>query len=349
LNLTSLRRLQVTCAAIVCSAVVLAALGIFSWHTGYMAEELVLRQNATDDELAAQAGQGDEPIAIPAQDDTGRYFLRLRSVGFLNDPNDFAQVMVMVLPLLWWAVVPGRLLRNLLAVGVPSAVLAYAIYLTHSRGAYFGLAAMGLLAAHRKLGTFRTLLLTVLAVAAMGIVSIGGRELSSKEESAAQRVDAWYAGWTMLKSQPLFGVGYGNFLDHHHLTAHNSFVLCFAELGLFGYFAWLGLIVLTFTGLNRAVRCTPQEAPERELAVTLRSSLTAYMACAWFLSRSYQPGLYVVLALGIAAWTCAQTAAVPAAPQGPVEAIPWVRTTLIAMAVSISAVYLFIALQQVGA
>jgi putative inorganic carbon (hco3(-)) transporter len=347
-NLTSIKRLQVTCVAIVCSVVILAALGVFSWHTGFMADELVLRQNAVDEESVDPAVLGGERIEIPAHDDTGRYFLRLRSLGFLNDPNDFAQVMVMVLPLLWWTIVPGRLLRNFLIVGVPGAVLAYAIYLTHSRGAYFGVAAILLLAAHRALGTLKTLALVFLAAGAMGIISIGGRELSSKEESAAQRVDAWFAGWTMLKSQPLFGVGYGNFTDHHYLTAHNSFVLCFSELGLFGYFAWLGLIVLTFEGLNRAVRYAPQDTPERKLAVILRASLAGYMACAWFLSRSYQPGLYVVLALGIAAWVCARNLIGPAAQQPPIEPIPWARTTLIAMAVSIMAVYFFIALQQVG-
>ena len=348
MNLTSIRRLQVTCISIVVCVVVLAALGVFSWHTGFMAEELVLRQNATDEEAVDPLVRGSERIEVPAQDDSGRYFLRLRSVGFLNDPNDFAQVMVMVLPLLWWARIPGRRLRNGLLVGVPGLVLAYAIFLTHSRGAYFGVAAMLLLMAHRVLGSLRTMVLVAAAVGALGAISIGGRDMSAKEESAAQRVDAWYAGWTMLKSNPLFGVGYGNFTDNHYLTAHNSFVLGFSELGLFGYFAWLGLIIVTFKGLNRAARYAPPGQPEQDLAVTLRASLAAYMACAWFLSRTYQPGLYVVLALGIASWQCARSAIGPEAQQPPIEPIPWARTTAIAMVVSVAAVYAFIAMQQVG-
>ena len=252
LNLTSIRRLQVTCIAIVTCAVLLAALGIFSFHTGYKAEELVLRQNPTD-EGALEWVVAEDLSAIPAQDTSGRYFLRLRSLGFLNDPNDFAQFMVMVLPLLWWTHAPGRWVRNLIVVGIPGVMLSYAIYLTQSRGALLGVAAVLLLAAHRLLGTFKTVILVLLAAAAIGIVSFGGRELSTNEESAAQRIDAWYAGWNMLKAKPIFGVGYGNFLDYNPLTAHNSFVLCFSELGLFGYFAWLGLIVLTFLGLNREI------------------------------------------------------------------------------------------------
>lgn len=347
LNLTSLKRLQVTCVAIACSVVVLAALSVYSFHTGYMADELVLRQSPTEDEAYELAGPADE-VAIPAQDTSGRYFYRLRSLGFLNDPNDFAQVMVMVLPLLWWSHVPGRWLRNLLVIAAPAAMLGYAIYLTHSRGALLGVAALGLLVAHRVAGTFKTGILVLMAAATMGIVSVGGREVSTSEESAAQRIEAWYAGWTMLKAEPLFGVGYGNFLDYHYLTAHNSFVLCFSELGLFGYFAWLGLIVLTFAGLNRAVRLAPQEAPERRLAVMLRAALLSYMACAWFLSRTYQPGLYVVLALCISAWVCAGKVIAPSAPQVLDEAIAWPRATVLAMVISIATVYLFIAVQRVA-
>jgi putative inorganic carbon (hco3(-)) transporter len=345
LNLTSIGRLRTTCIAITASAVVLAGLGIYSFHTGFMAEELVLRQNPTDED-AIESVVLEDMNAIPAQDTSGRYFLRLRSLGFLNDPNDFAQFMVMVLPLLWWAHAPGRWLRNLLVLGVPGMLLGYAIYLTQSRGALLGIAAVLLMALHRWLGTVRALVLGAVAVAAVGIVSFGGRELSTNEESAAQRIDAWYAGWTMLKAKPLFGVGYGNFLDYNTLTAHNSFVLCFSELGLFGYFAWLGMIVLTFAGLNRAVRLAPPEAPERRLAVMLRAALIAYLACAWFLSRTYQPGLYVVLALCISAWICTQKLIAPTVPQAMEEALPWPKATVMAMVISIATIYAFIAAQR---
>ena len=60
-----------------------------------------------------------------------------------------------------------------------------------------------------------------------------------QDESNAGRLDAWSAGLGMFRQQPFFGVGYNMFTDHNEITAHNSFVLCFAELGLFGYFIWL--------------------------------------------------------------------------------------------------------------
>ena len=345
LNLTSLRRLQVTCVVIVCSVVVLAGLSVYSFHTGFMESELVLRQGASDDDdLDAPAELRD--YAAPADDKSGRFLIRVRSVGFLNDPNDFAQTMVMVLPLLWWFYLPGRKLRNLLVVAAPAALLGYATYLTHSRGALLGIAALALLAGQRWLGLVRTLILAAVVVAGISVASIGGRELSTKEQSVAQRIEAWQEGITMLRRQPVFGVGFGNFTDHHQLTAHNSFVLCFAELGLMGYFAWLGLIVLTFKGLRQAIRLAPANAPERRLAVMLNASLTAFLACAWFLSRTYSPGLYVLLALCVASWYSVRHINGPI-PQPEMQEPPaWRASTLLAMFASLTAVYMFVLLQR---
>jgi len=300
------------------------------------------------DQGAEESIEAFETGSVPAQETSGRYFYRLRSLGFLNDPNDFAQVLVMVLPLLWLAYVPGRWWRSLLVIGVPAALLGYALYLTQSRGALLGAAAVLLLFVQRRLGTSRTFVLAGIVFAALGAISFGGRELSTKEESASLRIDAWYAGWNMLKAKPVFGVGYGNFLDYNVLTAHNSFVLCFSELGLLGYFAWLGMIVLTFAGLNRAIRLAPLDAPERRVALILRAALIGFLVCAWFLSRTYQPGLYVLLALCISAWVCARKTIAHTAPQVVDEVIPWSKATVIAMTISIATVYAFIVAQRVG-
>jgi putative inorganic carbon (hco3(-)) transporter len=345
LNLTTLRRLQATCLVIVCCVVLLAGLGIYSFHTGYMAEELVLRQNTADD-VESDPYYDDIEFKAPADDKSGNYLLRVRSLGFLNDPNDFAQTMVMVLPLLWWLYVPGRWFRNLLVVVAPGLVLGYGIVLTQSRGAMLGIGAILLLAAHRMLGLTRTLLIMAPLVATVGLVSLGGRELSTKEQSAAQRVEAWQEGLIMLRTKPSLGVGFGNFTDHHYLTAHNSFVLCFAELGLIGYFAWMALIVLTFKGLQQGLRLAPIGSPERRMTDTLRAALVAYLACAWFLSRTYSPGLFVLLALCVAAWYSVREIHGPPPQSRDQEVVVWGKATLVAMFVSIATVYAFVLVQR---
>ena len=341
LNLTTLRRLQVTCVAITCSVVFLAALGVYSYYSGFMADVLVIRQVASENALLDSY---EEPAGFgaPADDLSGGYLYRVRSLGFLNDPNDFGQTMVTVLPLLWWLYVPRRLWRNLLLVAGPMALLGFTIYLTHSRGALLGVAALGLVVVNKVIGPVRTLLLTVTLAAGVSILSFGGRELSTKEESAAQRIEAWTEGLAMLKSNPVFGVGYSNFEDHHYITAHNSFVLCFAELGLVGYFAWMGLIVLAYQGLKQGIRLAASGSAERAMAVPLQAALIAYLACAWFLSRTYSPGLYLLLALCVAAWYVVRKVHGPPPSAVHAEPLHWRMATIAAMVTSLLGVYVFV-------
>ena len=152
----------------------------------------------------------------------------------------------------------------------------------------------------------------------------------------------------MLQHQPIFGVGYGNFLNHHYLTAHNSFVLCFAELGLVGFFLWVGMLALGFTGVNQVVQRAPADSLEYKLGVQLQASLVGFMTCAWFLSRTYQPGLYLLLALCAAvAWCTRQRWAQSAEGNWPV--VPWVWPTLVAVVISMTAVYGFVILDRITA
>ena len=345
LNLTTTRRLQITCAVVAACVVVLAAIGTYSFHTGFMAQELVLRQNTADEE----ARDSGDVAEIPAHDTSSKYILRVRSLGFLNDPNDFAQAMIMVMPILFLGYAKRTWLARLAFVGAPTALLGYAIFLTQSRGALFGLASLALFPLHRLLGTLRTsALLVTLAVVAVG-ASFGGREISSNESSAAQRINAWSDGLNMLKFKPLFGVGYGNFVDHHEITAHNSFVLCFAELGLLGYFVWLAMIVVAYKGLEQVLSRGPPERLERQLALSLRASLVGFLVCSWFLSRTYQPGLYILLALCIAAWYCDQGFAAKSSSDAAAQDLPsWRKSTVLAMTASIATVYMFVLSHNLG-
>jgi hypothetical protein len=336
LNLTSLRRLKIACGVIAASVVVLAVLGIYSYHTGWMARELVLRQAVSDDSTF----EGTVLESIPALDTSGRFLWRVRSLGFLHDPNDFAQALVMVVPLVWWARAVGHRLRNLLVVMLPTAIIGYCLYLTHSRGALLGVASMFVFGLQRALGLPRTVILLAVVVAGAQLGGFGGgREMGSGEQSAGERIDAWGDGLNMVRARPLLGVGYGRFTEHHERTAHNSFVLCFSELGLVGYFIWIAMIVVAYQGLALAIRDPAVGDAERGAAVYLRSSLVAFLTCAWFLSRTYQPGLYVLLALCVSAWHCAMFSRPANAP--PAAAVEWGRTTLSVMVVTVAAVYAF--------
>src|SRR5690606_25337016 len=142
-------------------------------------------------------------------------------------------------------------------------------------------------------------------MAAIATGATGGRGYSAGEASAGGRIEAWSEGLTMLGNHPVFGVGYGNFGEHHDYTAHNSFVLAFSELGLVGYVFWLALLVLAFRELAIARAISEPESDEARWSRLLQFSLVGFLVCALFLSRSFVPTLYLLLGLCYACWHCA--------------------------------------------
>lgn len=345
-NLLSLKRLRMACFVILACLFTLALTGINAYHTGYMAEELVLPQPKDD----RDGDLPEERPPVPAQDDSGAYMWRVRGVGLLNDPNDFAQALIVALPMLWWFVRKGAWFRNAIFVGLPAAVMIYCVTLTNSRGAILGIGAILFLGVRQKLGNFKTMLLLGIAVAGVVVVGMtGGRAMSTKERSAEERIEAWTEGFVMLKSSPVFGIGFGRFDDHHYLTAHNSFVLGFAELGLFGYFFWISTLALGFITVGRVAKYAPAGSEESLAGNILRSSLVGYITCAWFLSRTYQPMLFCILALCTAVWVCACRS--PACANiAPLHAPLKYSKLAFAMIIgSMSAVYMFIFMHRVGA
>ncbi|MGY0196288.1 O-antigen ligase family protein [Leptothrix sp. BB-4] len=190
---------------------------------------------------------------------------RITYLGFLNDPNDLAMSMLMSLPMAMYLGGGGTgfLLRWFWRA--MAGVIVYGVFLTNSRGALLALG--GILFAYFvwRYGLKRGLML--LPVLGLGLIAAApGRlaNMSADEESAAGRIDAWYEGFQMLRSNPLFGIGKGLFTEHNLLTAHNSFMLALAELGVVGYFVWFSGVLLTLIMLLRVVRHWPVDLPKAE-------------------------------------------------------------------------------------
>jgi putative inorganic carbon (hco3(-)) transporter len=231
---------------------------------------------------------------------------RITYVGLLNDPNDLSMVFLMALPFMFYLAkaLPHFVLRwgSWGAVGTT----LYATYLCNSRGSVLGLLAMTCTYAVRRFGWWRSVLVLPLLLAPILLLAPSRmNDMSADEESAAGRVDAWFEGFDMFKSHPLFGIGKGLFTDHNPLTAHNSFVLAIAELGLFGYFFWLSIVAVSVLMVYRLVRSPePQLQP---MASALAYSLMGTLVAAFFLSRSYVVYLFLLIALVVAVYQMART------------------------------------------
>lgn len=288
-TINSFSRLKILAIAIVCSTLIIAVQGIAAYHFGYRSDVLVMHEGTHEDDDAVSD-------ADPPPDD-GIHIRRIRSVGFLNDPNDLAQALLLALPLLMATWRRGRFAFNFSLVLIPAAILLYATYLTFSRGALIALAVIVVMAAKERWG-FLAASISAGAMALLALLSKidAGRGYSTSEASAAGRIDAWSLGLQLLRQHPLAGVGFNQFLEFNDLTAHNSYVLCFAELGVVGYFLWIALIVVSARQLNRLMTGS-EDAEFVRWTSAVQKSFFAFLASAFFLSRTYSVSLYILLGI----------------------------------------------------
>jgi len=232
--------------------------------------------------------------------------LRLKGFGAFQNSNDIAALMVLILP---FAVTTFRRRSRQVGEGpwmrlaalALSLVSVTAVILSRSRGAMLGLFAM--LAAYAILRYGKRVWLplgagmALLALPAMSVLS--GRSSTDLEQSSAGRMTYLKAGLRMGIKNPVFGVGFNAYpvnlqnyntesLDEgKQMTAHNSWVLVFAETGFFGLF----LFSAAFFGcMLAAYRLYPTE-PE------LLMSMTGYGVTMIFLSHSYLIYPYLLYAL----------------------------------------------------
>lgn len=230
--------------------------------------------------------------------------VRVIAFGIFSDPNDLALMLVSIMPfLLQRGLTKGtgfiRRAFNLVLV-IP---LAVCIYYTNSRGGWLGLGAMLtaviFLNYSKKVGI-------VLAVAGfLGMLALGPSRMgtvTAQESSAAGRIQAWGAGNRMLKQSPVWGRGYGMFDEASgiNMVAHNSYVHCWSELGLLGYFFWLALLLTSLKdgwALTKIRPTDPAIAEWPAYAKASVASLVGYMSSAVFLSRTYIVPLYLFLAI----------------------------------------------------
>jgi putative inorganic carbon (HCO3(-)) transporter len=241
---------------------------------------------------------------------------RIHYVGIFNDPNDLGLLFVLTLPMAVYLSSGGGWFGIKRMFWLASAaLLLYGIYLTDSRGAMLAVALILGVYLWRRRGLVTAALLGSAVLVGMLLLPSRLQDLSPGEESASGRVDAWYEGFQMFISHPLFGVGAGNFTDYNFLTAHNSFVLVLAETGFFGFILWLGFVGYCFGMTLAVLRYKPDLADaqaaatwgsERAIATTLLLSLSGCIGAAFFLSRSYAIVLYLLAALVVAAYTNAR-------------------------------------------
>ena len=253
--------------------------------------------------------------------------LQAEGTGIFNDPNDLSATIVAGLGLALCRAFATQGARRILFASA-SGLMVWAIYLTNSRGGMLALVAT--IAAFVLINSRSRWIALVLVLAlGAGAVKFGPsrmKDLNTQEESANSRLRFWHNGTMRFIANPVTGVGYGLFPElNNGFTAHNSFVLCYTELGLPGYFCWMGCLYYAFRGLRRrgeggpqvTARGRPAPVVARAAAAALQSkppapslefydimgarlALAGFLLAGFWISRTYVPVLYLLIALPLA-------------------------------------------------
>lgn len=291
----------------------------------------------------AQVGAGNEkPVRQIAQNKTDKLTeegLRtgeLRAAGPIGEPNRYAQVLVVLLPL---GVLQFRIERSLklrAAALIASAMILGGMCLTFSRGALLtGAIVFAMMAATRLLNAKQmftsaagivlfvvfvnpevtTRLASLERLKALFSRTHGASE--TPDSSAILRYEENVAAWRVFLDHPILGVGPGHFSYFYSIPytnhiglmqqtkgyrAHNLYLETLAETGLIGFLSLLAIIFAVMGGLWKEHRRLVRRCPELDyVAVGFFLSLTAYAISAVFAHLSYQRYFWLLMAVSSAA------------------------------------------------
>lgn len=259
-----------------------------------------------------------------------------RAGGPMNEPNRFAQILLVLLPLALFQARFGRSrTERLLGLGAGALILA-GVLLTYSRGAFLTLAVLVALAA--GLGAVRpsrivlaaVILLIAVPVVAPGYYSrIGSisealevldpQARTGAEAVARGRTTETLAAVHAFLDHPFLGVGPGHYLPHYSVKyqldpsiglrylpeprrAHNLFAEVAAETGLLGLLVFVSMPFVLLRALWSRRRELLEERPDLAfLATAFGLGILGYLGTGVFLHLAFERYYWLLLALAAAA------------------------------------------------
>ncbi|HMB71234.1 MAG TPA: O-antigen ligase family protein, partial [bacterium] len=254
--------------------------------------------------------------------------------GPVNDPNHFAQLLIIVLPLSFAMIWSERSrFGKVTAFGLTMVVLG-GVMLTYSRGAFLVL--MGLVGLVTALGYLRWRQVAVAALAVLALTAVvapgyfdrmdtirrvtkvnsESDDWKSGDHAMRGRLTEMFAAIHVFIDHPLVGVGPGQYTPYYSLEymnkpgvafkqldverrAHTLYMELAAETGLLGLMAFLsiaGVVLLRLWVLRRRwLHTRPEYA---HLATGLALAILGYLGTGLFLSLAFQRYYWMLIALG---------------------------------------------------
>jgi probable O-glycosylation ligase (exosortase A-associated) len=254
--------------------------------------------------------------------------------GLLLDNNDFSLAMVMNLPFLYFLSMEEKDPRVKGFLRVVAILTVATVVATHSRGGFLALATVYFIITMKS--KYKMLGLSMAFVAAILFILFIPSEYVDrlktitdlKETSAASRLLSWKTALGMIQSNPVFGVGLGNFLDQYsryapiqeHIlitgyykphVAHNSYLQIWAESGTLAFVVFMAVLAVTLhklRGLRKRSRREEGAGWIVNYCNMFQVSIYGYLVGAIFLNRGQFDLVYQIIGLSAALSLLALTA-----------------------------------------
>jgi O-antigen ligase len=265
--------------------------------------------------------------------------LEERARGPMDEPNRFAQILLMAVPIGFVLAKHARRRRGAVLAGACMLVVLGGVLLTYSRGAFLALVVMALLAVPMRLIRLRSLVATGVAavlimfvimpgyvarvVSIAGVADLMGSGPATVEADGATRgrTTEMLAALAAYVDHPVIGVGPGQYVWFHSqhyqslpeisirdLTeprrAHSLYLEFAAETGTIGLIIFMSIPLLLLRDLELLRRSASTLSPKRaRLAAGFSLVILSYLGTGVFLHLAFER--YYWFMIGLAAATVA--------------------------------------------
>jgi O-antigen ligase len=253
-----------------------------------------------------------------------------RLAGPIGDPNFFAQIMIVLIPIAFERILHERKLLFRILAGLAAALCTLTVIFTFSRGGF--LASVVVLAIVFIIHPPRPLQLAMIIGLGLVIFSLvptsyfdrvltlkdlwpnqaGGVDIRS-DNSIQGRASQYLTAWVMFKENPVVGIGLNNFAYRYQefskeiglapsassRSLHNLYLQVVTETGILGMSVFSLMIWLSFQSLLSARRKFLEvgQLDYAHLTTGLAIGFAGYLVAAIFIHASFPRYFYLLLGI----------------------------------------------------
>ncbi len=255
-----------------------------------------------------------------------------RVTGPLDDPNFYAQILLMTLPLAAYRFLTGTNVVGRVAGGFASLLIVAAAIFTYSRGGFVAIVVVSvLIIRERRWNPYRAFSIVLLVLAIMLPILPAGyldrlatlsdifpSDITMQTENSFRgRTSEMLIAVQMFLDHPVFGVGVANYetlyLDYssrlglddrlQHREAHSLYLETAAETGVVGIISLGIMLGLVFSSIHRAKKnLLKLQRPDLVPWVNgIQLGLVSYLITSIFLHGAYDRYLWLMISFAVSA------------------------------------------------